>query len=68
MIAFAIFVDKRGHPGQILLDLAELVWLNAIYGVDLEDYPFDSGYQTNLKAIAKAIMIAHNPAYNGPNR
>ena len=34
----ALFVDYKGHAGQILLDLAELIWLDAIYGIDLDEY------------------------------
>lgn len=64
----AIFTDNKGHAGQILKDLGELIWLNAIYGIDLDKYAYDTGYQTDLKAIAKSIMDAHDPAYNGPNR
>ena len=66
--ADAIFTDNKGHAGQILKDLGELIWLDAIYGVDLDKYAYDPGYQTDLKAIAKSIMDAHDPAYNGPNR
>ncbi|AQA19274.1 hypothetical protein BST95_14500 [Halioglobus japonicus] len=64
----AIFTDYKGHAGQILKDLGELIWINAIYGVDLDRYAYDPLYQTDLKAIAKSIMDAHNPDYNGPNR
>ena len=64
----ALFVDYKGHAGQILKDLGELIWLNAIYGVDLDKYAYDPGYQTDLKAIAKSIMDEHNARYNGPNR
>ena len=66
--ASALFTDYKGHAGQILKDLGELIWINAIYGVDLGKYAYDPGYQTDLKAIAKSIMDAHNPDYNGPNR
>jgi hypothetical protein len=62
--ATSIFTDTKGHGGNMVKDLAELIWLNAIYGVDLDTYAFDSGYTTDLKAIAKSIMDAHNPAYN----
>jgi len=64
----ALFTDYKGHGGQLLKDLVEYVWLDAIYGVDLDNYAYDDGYQTDLKAIAKSIMDTHNPAYNGPNR
>ena len=64
----SLFTDYKGHGGQIIKDLAELIWMDAIYGVDLDKYAYDSGYQTDLKAIARSIMDAHDPKYNGPNR
>jgi len=64
----SLFTDYKGHGGQLLKDLVEYVWLDAIYGVELDSYAYDDGYQTDLKAIAKSIMDTHNPAYNGPNR
>ena len=64
----SLFVDYKGHGGQLLKDLVEYVWMDAIYGVDLATYAHDDGYQTDLKALAKSIMDAHDPNYNGPNR
>ncbi|HAP78427.1 MAG TPA: hypothetical protein DCR14_20385 [Acidimicrobiaceae bacterium] len=61
-----VFRDSFGHAGFILRELATLVWLDAIYGVDLATYDFDPGYTTDLKAIATAIMDAHDPEYNLP--
>jgi hypothetical protein len=61
-----VFTDAAGHPAQIFIDTGELVWLNAIYGVDLDTYAHDPGYITDIKAIARDIMDAHNPAYNSP--
>ena len=62
----AIFVDAKGHPGDILKDLGRLVWLNAIYAVDLSTYPWNPGYSVDLHAIAQEIMEAHDPAYDAP--
>jgi hypothetical protein len=62
----SIFLDNRGHPDSILTALSELVWLNAIYGVDMTTYPYDPGYITNLKAIADNIAAGHDPNYNAP--
>ena len=64
----SLFTDYKGHGGQLLKDLVEYIWIDAIYGVDLETYDYDDGYQTDLKALAKSIMDAHDPNYNGPNR
>ncbi|MFK7977009.1 MAG: hypothetical protein AB8C02_12785, partial [Halioglobus sp.] len=63
--AQSIFTDTLGHPGHILRDTGRLVWLNAIYGVDLATYSHDPGYITDLKAMAQAIMDEHDPSYDG---
>ncbi len=60
----AIFVDAKGHPGDILRDLGRLVWLNAIYDVDLSTYSYGPYYTTDLKAIAQSIMAGHDPNYD----
>lgn len=62
--AESIYVDPLGHPGQILRDLGRLVWLNAIYDVDLSTYSYGPGYTTDLKALAESIMADHDPAYD----
>jgi hypothetical protein len=61
-----LFRDNKGHghEEEILYDTAELVWLNAIYGVELDEYAYDPDYITDIKAIAKSIMDGHDPAYN----
>lgn len=64
----AIFKDALGHPGDVLIALGELVWLNAIYDVDLLTYVYDPGYVTDLKMVAHDIMNAHDPAYDASYR
>ncbi len=64
--ADAIYRDSLGHADDILLALGELVWLRAIYGVDLSGYNYSTGYTTDLKAIAQAIVDAHDPDYSSP--
>ena len=56
----AIYVDNKGHAGNILKELGKLVWLNAIYGVDLSTYAYEPAYTTDLKAIAQMIMDEHD--------
>jgi hypothetical protein len=61
----SIFRDNLGHPGDILQDLGRLVWLNAIYDVDLSKYTYGPSYgTTDLKAIAKSVMNAHDSDYD----
>ena len=62
--ATSIFTDNLGHPGTILIDLGILVWLPAIYGVDLTNYSYGPTYSIDLKPIAQSIMDDHDPDYN----
>ncbi len=62
----AVFIDNSGHPGDILVALSSLLWLEAIYGVDLDTYAYNTGYTTNLKEIAGNIIAAHDLAYAAP--
>jgi len=52
----SLFVDIKGHAGDMLKALGRLVWLNAIYDIDLTTFAYDPGYATDLKAIAQTIM------------
>ena len=63
-----VFRDGFGHADHILEDLASLVWLQAIYGVDLAT--FDTGYDwtIDLNTIASSILAEHDPAYDAPWR
>ncbi len=61
-----VFRDSHGHADDILVDLGELVWLRAIYGVDLDTYPYNPGYTTDLKALAQSIVDSHDTNYNIP--
>jgi hypothetical protein len=63
-----VFRDGFGHADHILEDLASLVWLQAIYGVDLAT--FDAGYDwtIDLNTIASSILAEHDPAYDAPWR
>jgi len=60
----SLFVDTLGHPGKILVEMGVLIWLEAIYGVDLNTYEYNSDFSTDLKTMASAIMAAHDPVYN----
>ena len=57
-----IFTDRKGHAGQILLDLGTLIWLGTIYDIDMNDFPVSElkingeSYETDLVAIAKEIL------------
>lgn len=64
----SIFTDNLGHAGDILKELGALVWLDAIYDVDLATYDYDHGYNANLTGWATYIMNNNDPAYNDPTR
>ena len=57
-----LFTDRKGHAGQILLDLGTLIWLGTIYDINMNDFPVSElkingeSYETDLVAIAKEIL------------
>ena len=57
-----IFTDRKGHAGQILLDLGTLIWLGTIYDIDMSDFPVSElkmngePYETDLVAMAQEIL------------
>ncbi|MEM8705168.1 MAG: S-layer homology domain-containing protein [Actinomycetota bacterium] len=63
-----VYRDDFGHADHILEDLSSLIWLRAIYDVDLST--FDAGYDwtTDLNAIADRILDEHDSAYDAPWR
>lgn len=62
--ATSIYTDNLGHAGDILKDLGRLVWLNALYDVNLTTYSYGPAYTTDLHAIAHAIMEGHDTNYD----
>ena len=57
-----LFTDRKGHAGQILLDLGTLIWLGTIYDIDMNDFPVSElkingeSYETDLLGMAKEIL------------
>ena len=57
-----LFTDRKGHAGQILLDLGTLIWLGTIYDIDMNDFPISElkingePYETDLVAMAQEIL------------
>ena len=59
--ATSIFQDSKGHAGAMLLDLAPLLFLKRIYGVDPSKVSSDfSAYSTDLKAVAQSVLDAQD--------
>ena len=59
----SLFTDQKGHQGQIIIETGSLVWLNSIYGVDLTTNTYNTGFNTDLHAIAQRIVENHDPNY-----
>ena len=52
----ASFADQKGHADRILLDLGGLIWVGALYDVDLTGYPLAIDYEVDLVALAQMIL------------
>lgn len=61
--ATSIFTDDKGHQGQIVIEVGTLVWLASIYGDDLADNTYNTGFSTDLHSVAIEIMNNHPEAY-----
>ena len=59
----SIFTDEKGHQGQIVIETGTMVWLNSIYNVDLSSFNYDTGFTTDLNAIAQDIIDSHDSNY-----
>ena len=59
----SLFVDIKGHQGDIIRETGSLIWLNSIYGVDLSTFSYDTGFNTDLHEISKQIMDSHDLNY-----
>ena len=60
----SLFTDHKGHQGKIIVLTGTLMWLNGLYGVDLSDNDFDTGFDTDLQSVASEIMGQHDPNYS----
>ncbi len=59
----SLFTDEKGHQGEITAYTGALMWLNAIYQVDLSDNNFVTGFNTDLHSVAQTAMYSHDPDY-----
>lgn len=58
-----LFVDQLGHGGRIPVELGALLWLTAIYDVDVREYDLDTETKADLKELAWKIIHEHNDAH-----
>ncbi|MFT5099512.1 MAG: hypothetical protein ACI9HY_001633 [Planctomycetaceae bacterium] len=63
---FYRWANYCGNAPDILVDLGQVIWLSAIYDVDMSTYAYDPGYITDFKVIAKSIMDTHDPVCDAP--
>ena len=59
----SIFTDEKGHQGQIVIETGTMIWLNSIYNVDLSSFNYDTGFSTDLHAVAQDIIDTHDSNY-----
>lgn len=58
--------DEMGHAGQIVEELASLVWLKAIYCVDLNNFAYPSKYEVDLRVLGTTIVEEDDPQLRAP--
>ena len=59
----SLFVDPKGHQGDIIRETGTMLWLSSIYGVNLSNFIYDTGFNTDLQEIAKQITDSHDLNY-----
>ena len=59
----SVFTDEKGHQGQIVIETGTMIWLNSIYNVDLSSFNYNTGFTTDLHAIAQDIIDSHDSNY-----
>ena len=62
--ATSLFVDDKGHQGDIIIETGSLLWLKNIYNVDLSTNTYETGFNTDLHDIANNIYSNHDTEYN----
>ena len=54
-----IFVDKKGHADEILVDLGTLVWGKVLYDIEPDASYVQGSYETDIAQIATDIVQEH---------
>lgn len=54
-----LFRDYGGHGGRLALEEGVLLWLAAIYSIDLEFYNYKPSVDANLTGLIKTIFESH---------
>ena len=53
----------RDATTQIVIETGTMIWLNSIYNVDLSSFNYNTGFTTDLHAIAQDIIDSHDSNY-----
>ena len=61
--ATSLFVDDKGHQGDIIIETGSLLWLKSIYNIDLNTNTYETGFNTDLHEIANDINNNHDAEY-----
>ena len=56
----SLFMDEKGHQGDIIINAGALMWLESIYSVDLDENDYETGFNTDLHSIAQDILDSYN--------
>ncbi|MDB2675485.1 hypothetical protein N9Y90_03030 [Flavobacteriales bacterium] len=59
----SLFIDNKGHQGDIIIETGSLIWLKSIYNVDLSTNSYKTGFNTDLHEVADDICNNHDPEY-----
>lgn len=62
----SLFRDDMGHAGEIIDELAGLVWLRSIYCTNLTQFTFRSSYSLDLRPFGNAIVDQQNVDHQAP--
>ncbi len=54
-----LFRDHLGHGGELALKEGVLLWLAAIYSVDLGEYEYEAACEADVKKLASSILESH---------
>ena len=60
----SLFTDDQGHQGEITAQTGALMWLKALYNVDLTTNDYDTGFKTDLHVVAEDAMNSHDLDYS----
>ncbi len=59
----SIFIDQKGHQGDIVRETGGLIWLTSIYNVNLNTNTYETDFNTDLHTVAQDIMNSHDSNY-----